>query len=348
MEQTSVTDEPALFAISPVCDQIDIFAVNSSQTNLLQKTFSDGTWSNWKQHGGLTFKSAPTAVIPDPGTLDLLVTDASNTLYHRHYNGSVWTPTDSWFTLTDSVTAVGSAISQWAGRIDVYSRKLGNNETISLYNTERNSRRWFTLYYGGFIAKGPPVAIVTGRYTMDYFLLGTDNRIWHNHDSMGHHSGLSSIGDQTFVSNPSVVSISQGRVDIFAIASDRSAMHNSFQHVTNETDGVWTGWERLKGSFDSPLSAVATKETNTIHVFGLSSNGALWHREGNGSVWPGNWQSHGGSFLNVPVAVSSCRDTIDVFGVGGDAALWHQRRGSTGAWTPGLNKWESLQGSIRV
>ena len=343
-----MTEKPPLFAIAPSCDQVDVFGIDSSQTNVLQKTFSGGTWSDWKQHGGLTFKSPPTAVIADPGTLDVFVTDTSNTLFTRHYNGSVWTPTDSWYPIAYGVTAVGSAISQWAGRIDVYTRKVANNETISFYNTERNSRRWINLFYGGLVAKEPPVAIVTGRYTMDMMILGKDGRIWHNHDFMGGHSGFSSIGDQTFISNPSVVSISSGRVDIFAIAPDKSAMHNSFQHMTGVTDGVWSGWERLSGTFDSPLTAVGIKETNTIYVFGISRTGALWHREGNGSVWPGTWQSHNGAFVNAPAAVSSCPDTLDVFGLGGDMAVWHQRRGPAGVWTPGVGSWESLQGSLHV
>lgn len=348
MQTSSLTRNPPLFAISPSCDQVDVFGIDSSQTNLLQKTFSDGTWSDWKRQGGLTFKSPPTAVIADPGTLDVFVTDTSNTLFTRHYNGSVWTPTDSWHPIGYGVTAVGSAISQWNGRIDVYTRRIANNETISFYNTERNSPRWVDLWYGGRIAKEPPVAIVTGTYTMDILVLGNDSRIWHNHDYWGRHSGFSSIGDQTFISNPSVVSISPGRLDIFAIASDKSAMHNSFQHMTSVSDGVWTGWERLNGGFGSSLTAVGMKETNTIYVFGLSSSGALWHRAGNGSVWPGNWQSHSGYFINTPSAVSSCRDTVDVFGLGSDMAVWHQRRGPAGVWTPGLGSWESLQGSLHV
>ena len=108
---------------------------------------------------------------------------------------------------------------------------------------------------------------------MDIVVLGNDSRIWHNHDFYGGHSGFSSIGDQTFISNPSVVNIAPGRVDIFAIAPDKSAMHNSFQHMTDVNDGVWSGWERLNGAFANSLTAVGMKETNTIHVFGLSSNG---------------------------------------------------------------------------
>ena len=343
-----MTEKLPLFAISPSCDQIEVFGIDFSQTNLLQKTFRDGTWSDWKQHGGLTFKSPPTAVIADPGTLDVFVTDTSNTLFTRHYDGSVWTPTDSWHPIAYGVTAVGSAISQWAGRIDVYTRSLANNQTISFYNTERNSRRWVSLYYGGLVAKEPPVAIVTGRYTMDMVMLGNDSRIWHNHDFWGRHSGFSSIGDQTFISNPSVVSIADGRVDIFAIAPDYSAMHNSFQHNTNENDGVWTGWERLNGSFDSSLTAVGMKETNTINVYGRSRDGVLWHREGNGIVWPGSWRSHGGYFLNAPTVVSSCPFTVDAFGLGRDKAVWHQRREPGGVWTPGFATWESLQGSLHA
>ena len=343
-----MTEKPPLFAISPSCDQVEVFGIDSSQTNLVQKTFSGGTWSDWKRHGGLTFKSPPTAVIADPGTLDVFVTDANSTLFTRHYDGSVWTPTNSWHPIAYGVTAVGSAISQWAGRIDVYTRRLANNETISFYNTERNSPRWSTLFYRGRIAKEPPVSIVTGQYTMDMMILGNDSRIWHNHDFMGRHSGFSSIGDQTFISIPSVVSTAPGRVDIFAIAPDYSAMHNSFQHMTSVYDGVWTGWERLNGYFDSSLTAVGTKETNTIYVFGVSRNRAVWHREGNGSVWPGTWQSHSGGFLNAPTAVSSCPNTLDILGLGTDKAVWHQRRGPAGVWTPGFKSWESLQGSLHA
>ena len=336
-----------MFAISPSCDKVELFGIDSGQTNVLQKTFSDGTWSDWKTHGGLNLKSPPTAVVANPGTLDVFVTDTTNTLYTRYYDGNVWYPANGWYRIADGVTAVGSAISQWAGRIDVYTRNLATNESVSFYNIDRHSGRWFKLHQGG-IAKEPAAAIVTGTYTMDYFLLGTDNRIWHNHDYWGRHSGLYSVGDQTFLSKPTVVSVSDGRVDIFAIAQDKSAMYNTFQHMTNTTDGVWTGWRSLGGYFDSSLTAVGLKETNTISVFGTSSNGALWYREGNGSVWPGDWQGHSGVFVNTPAAVSSCRGTLDVLGLGRDMAVWHQRRGPAGSWTPGLKNWESLQGSLHV
>ena len=348
MQTASVSDQPALFAISSTCDQIDIFGVNAGQTNLLQKTFSNGNWSDWQRHGGLTFKSAPTAVISDPGVLDVFVVDSRNTLFTRHWDGRVWTPTDSWHPIGYNVAGVGSAVSQWAGRIDVFTREISNNKTISFFNTERNSRRWSKIYYGNHIAKEPPVVIVAGEFLMDILVFGSDNRIWHNHDYYGRHGGFFSVGDQTLISSPSVVSISEGRLDVFGIGPDKSAMHNSFQHMTSHTDGVWTGWKRLEGTFDSPLTAVGAKETNTIYVFGIGRDGTLLHREGNGTVWPGTWQTHGGNFINAPTAVSSCRDTVDVLGIGRDTAVWHQRRGPTGDWTPGLNQWESLQGSIRV
>ena len=136
-------------------------------------------------------------------------------------------------------------------------------------------------------------------YHGNMFVLGTDNRIWHNHDYYGGHAGFTSVGDQTFLNNPTVVSVSDGRVDIFAIAQDKSAMYNTFQHMTNLTDGVWTGWKSLGGYFDSSLTAVGLKETTTISVFGISTSGALWYCEGNGSVWPGNWQNHNGIFANA-------------------------------------------------
>jgi hypothetical protein len=89
---------------------------------------------------------------------------------------------------------------------------------------------------------------------------------------------------------------------------------------------------------DSNFSVVAWRP-NTLDVFGIGLDNALWHTRWNGSAWEQDWDPLGGQFISNPVAVPS-QERIDAFGVGPDKAIWHNYTDVSG-WR---KSWESLGG----
>ena len=84
--------------------------------------------------------------------------------------------------------------------------------------------------------------------------------------------------------------------------------------------------------------------SNRLDVFGIGTNGAMYHKAWDG-VWqpsPSGWEQLGGIFTSAPAVVASGSERLNVFGVGTDKSLFHS------SWTPstGWKAWESLGGSF--
>ena len=292
---------------------------------------------------GITYKTPPKAVIARPGTMDVFVTDVNNTLYVRHFDGNSWSPANSWAVAFNGVQDTGSVVSEYAGRVGVFTRTADTGEIIHIYKHDYD-KRWGFAYFREF-PKASPALVIPGPYKVDMVFVSTDDCVHHYHSFYGRFQQTPTIlGTQKVSSSLTAVSNADGRVDIFALAPDKSVVHNSYQ----DTDGTWTGWETLGAKkFESSISAVVRQGTNTIELFGLGSDKALWHRAGNGSHWPVDWVSHGGGFKSAPALVSPCPGEVDVFGIGNDKRVWYSYWTEMDGWKPSLGQWTSLAGSLQ-
>ena len=342
----SPTDKTSLFAISPSCRRIDLFGIADGQVSFGQKTFAGGAWSGWNMLNGLglTYKTPPKAVIARPGTMDVFVTDIDNTLYVRHFDGNSWSPANSWSIASEGVEDTGSVVSEYEGRVDVYTRATNSGQMIHIYKHD-DSTRWARGYFSDS-PKAPPVVVIPGAYKVDLVYIDTDYHVRHKHSFFGMFEPTSTLpGTQKVNSSLTAVSNAEGRVDIFALAPDKTVVHNSFQ----DTNGVWTGWETLgTQKFESSISAVVRQGSNDIELFGLGSDKAFWHRTGNGSHWPVNWDSHRGGFKSAPTLVSSCPGEYDVFGISNDKGVSHSHWKEKVGWTPSYGQWTPLGGSLQA
>jgi C1A family cysteine protease len=86
--------------------------------------------------------------------------------------------------------------------------------------------------------------------------------------------------------------------------------------------------------------AVCAQGANSLDVFVEGTDGALWWKHWDGTVWS-RWESLGGILTSSPAAASPASGKIDVFVRGADGALW-QREYSNNAW----QSWTSLSGII--
>ena len=116
------------------------------------------------------------------------------------------------------------------------------------------------------------------------------------------------------VSDPTAVSWSSGRIDVFARGADNALWHRYYS-------GSWSPWESLGGSITSAPD-VSSWGANRLDIFARGADGALWHKwYDNG--WRG-WESLGGQIIGDPAAVSWGSGRIDVVIRGTDNAMYHK------------------------
>ena len=131
-------------------------------------------------------------------------------------------------------------------------------------------------------------------------------------------------------SDPTAVSWSSGRIDVFARGPDNALWHRWYA-------GSWSGWESLGGSLASGPD-VASWGSGRLDVFVRGTDNTLQHKSYAGQ-WS-DWESLGGGLTSDPSAVSWGPGRLDVFARGGDNALWHISYAN--AWSG----WESLGGVL--
>ena len=85
---------------------------------------------------------------------------------------------------------------------------------------------------------------------------------------------------------------------------------------------------------------------NRLDLFGIGTDGAMYHKAWNGSAWspsPLNWERLGGVFTSEPAVVSWGQDRLDIFALGTDGAMYHKAWNGS-AWSPSTLGWEALGG----
>ena len=239
---------------------------------------------------------------------------------------------------------LGSAVS----RYDLHTRQT-NGEILTFSNIENHPDQFACGYWSDYYAKSSPINIITGSVSMEIFYIGLDDYMYHWHwteDDGFLWMYQDKIGDQKFISPPTAVTNAPGCVDVFGIAPDQTVMHNSYQ---NSTD-AWTGWKQLgTRRFSSALSAIVPQGSKQIELWGLGTDGALWHRGGADNRWPVDWDSHGGNFISAPTLVSPAAGVYDVFAIGTDGAVKHARHIETPeTWKPAYRAWDSLGGFLKA
>ena len=294
---------------------------------------------------GITYKTAPQAVITKPGTMDVFVTGINNTLHVRHFDGVSWSPAVSWENAFDGVEDTGSVVSRYEGRVDVFTRRAKNGNLVSIYKHDSSSAGYWGSGNFREYSKSPPALVIPSPLRAELLWVGADDYVHHYHwITPGFAYRPRILGTQKISSTLTGVSNVDGRADLFALGPDQTVVHNSYQLAAD----VWSGWETLgTKKFQSSIAAVVRKGSNNIELFGLGLDNVFWHRTGNGSHWPLDWESYSGVFKSAPTLVSSCPGEYDVFGIGGDKQVLHSHWSDKTGWTPAYGQWTELGGSFQ-
>ncbi len=188
-------------------------------------------------------------------------------------------------------------------------------------------------------ASTKPAVTTSGPNTLDLFIRGGDNALWHKHYDGSWHD-WEALG--SLVNDPAAVSMSVGRFDLFARGADNTLQHKWF-------DGTWHDWETLGGTLTAD-PAVTSSSAGRLDVLARSVDNGIWYNYFDGT-WH-DWGSLGGVSLSAPCVTCSnfavTRDgyesgggiRIDGFVRGTDNALWY--KWFDGTW----HDWVPLGGSF--
>lgn len=131
---------------------------------------------------------------------------------------------------------------------------------------------------------------------------------------------------------PVAIVSAPNRVDFFALSTDYSVCHRSYNSAAVPGSQFSPEWEDLGGYLTSTPAVVSTAE-NRIDLFGLGPDQSMLHRSWDGSAW-GNWQELGGAFSTLPVVVPDESGGFDIFARGLDFLIYHTnwKSNSTAQW----------------
>ncbi|GAA2155643.1 hypothetical protein GCM10009760_55750 [Kitasatospora kazusensis] len=249
---------------------------------------------------------------------------------------------NAWY--TDSLDGEIGDLCNWQ---DI-SKQNVNSAAFYVQSLWSNASNSCTLASGAWTGLmnnngAPPPGIASGasptvssfqQGRLDVFVRGADGAIWHQWWDVNDYSGAKggwsaweSLGGNV-VSNPTAVSWSSSRLDLFAIGGD-----GNIWDMTWTSTGGWTGWQNFgtpPPGIASGASPVVTSSGNgRLDLFVRGADDAAWHVYYSGG-WSG-WQSLGGGLSSDPTAVAQDPSHYDVFALGTDGKIWHD------SWTGGAD-----------
>ena len=238
------------------------------------------------------FTGAPAVCAPSANSLDLFVKGTSITtggeagtfsadgaLWWRHWDGAVWY---GWTSLGGILTSDPVAVSQGAGKVDVFVRGADG----ALWQKEYNNNAWGGwTSLGGIIYPGTGPAVSSSAGRLDVFVEGTDGALWHKSFN-GAWSGWESLGG-ILTSSPVATSPGNGVIDVFVRGTDAGLWQVEYNN------NAWGGWTSL-GEYLTSSPAATSRSSGTIDVF-VSSGGNLLQQGVGGGVWQREYSNNGWS-----------------------------------------------------
>ena len=239
---------------------------------------------------------------------DVFVRGGDSALWHRSWDGSVWS---GWESLGGLLSSAPGAVSWGPNRMDVFGRG-GDGALWHRAWTGSAWSDWQTL--GGGLNSGPAVASWTAN-RLDIFARGTDNALWHVAWGGTAWSAWQTLGGG-FTSDPAAVSWGPDHIDVFARGLDSALWQTTW------TGSAWVPWTSRGGTLTSGPD-VSSCASQHLDVYALGKGSLLQRLAFTGTAWDA-WRSMGSQWTADPAAV--CRvgtGVVDIFARGVDNALWH-------------------------
>jgi hypothetical protein len=281
-------DSPAVASWGPY--RLDVFFRGDGDDGAIYSRSWDGAarpngpWSTISSLGGAT-SSSPAVVAPADKRLEVYARGLDDVVWHRRYDGAVWSP---WTSLGGGTYASPAASTRRGTSIvDVFIRGKDN----AVYHRYRNGTSWSPGWVsigappGG--ATSAPATVSTANGKIDVIVRGANSAIWRRTWSGSSWSAWASLG-ATAVSAPAVATRGPNKLDVFI----RGASGLIWQRVFD--GAVWSAWTSIGGSTLSAPAAVSPN-SKRIDVWARGGDNGVQHtvwRQGTGwSGWSSTWSS---------------------------------------------------------
>ena len=226
----------------------------------------------------------------------------------------------SWYPWGGRIASgVASALTEGRGRdlVEIFAVTDSGELWTRWWGSDRGHSGWRSLGRpDGVTLTDTPAAVSWRGGVVNVYVRGSDGAVWQLHRERGAWRGWRSIGG-IVDGGPSAVSVTDDRLDVFAIADGRLWWRSY-------ADGAWGAW-RDRGQpvirfperpLDLTLAPGAvTWNGGYVNVYARIEDGSLYQRfQRPDGLWSG-WDPIAGVLDTGPAAVSSEPGQLDLFGV---------------------------------
>ena len=233
------------------------------------------------------------AIINSLPTPEIAGVDEAGNVYHK------WIQLDGNWSSWNSLGSPTGGAKQWGAIMGINANDslevfVTGASDGAVYHAYESSSGWtaFSSLGGGGGNLSSPVVISDNDGRLNLFVVGGDNAIWWNKQSVpgGSWMGWTQITGTTAKSGeaPTVILNAGGDLEVFYNKSDNSEVCHVWQTTSGGSDWTWTGQNSLGGGGNlSGLSA--TRNTDgRLDVSVVGSDNNVWH----------NWQTTAGGNWN--------------------------------------------------
>lgn len=255
---------------------------------------------------------------------------------------------------------LGGAVATSASHVQLYASDLASG---SFGQTQWNGSAW-SGWYGidedrNRFSWTPPLAVTQDQAGPSVF--GTspapenppDKQYIYSQEDRLFNGGCCGLLPATYngqvvpvVSAPAAVSWGGSRLDV--IAWSTLFGQPVLLHLVSNDDGAFYSWDTsppLANADPTLQPTIVSRGVNSLDIFALGTDHALYYLNGNGSTW-GQWQSLGGYLLYGHVAaLPMSASQLEVYGIGSDGGLYRQVLTYVLYW-PVWSGWQYLGGSL--
>jgi len=279
--------------------EIDVFtngvaagAIPSSATQVSTIRGSDGTcwvksyqggWSHWDTlQGGL---AADPVSVGSASSTDILIQGTNGELWTSALNSGTFS---GWSSLVSPpsgvITSRPAAVKNSAARLDVIVR----GSDTQVWNRTRTNGNWGAWTSAGGNILGDPSLLLLADGSEIALARGTNAGIWYNVKASTAWAGWVPLAARDFSSQPSAVLLSSGRIDVFAIGTDRAVY--TLSRVNSSWGSTWLSLgPDVIGGYVTPV----VESSSDVSVFALGANDStLWTQRRTASNWSG-WSQVG-------------------------------------------------------
>ena len=215
-----------------------------------------------------------------------------------------------------------AAVARAPGDLVLFARGADG----AVYVREGLDGSWVSI--GGDATSGP-AAMVRPDGTMDVFVRGPGDAIWHTSRTRGGSwVAWESLGGVLISAPGATARVGTDTIDLFAAGTNQALYHREF----NPRDG-WSRWSSLGGAIAAAPSPVSRK-TGWLDTYVRGTNATLYNKSYTNGSWT-DFDDVDGQTLSAPSAVTRSYGNLDVFVRGTDRGLYQRsfvEGGGYSAW----------------